>query len=160
MNERFNEKYIAPTVKHGGGNVMLWGCFSHHGVGPLQFIDGNMDRFHDRDILNRVMLPYAEWNMLLRFVFQHDNDPKHASLLVREWLQENLIRVMKWPSQSPDLNPIEHLWEEVERRIRCQNFRNKNELREKIEEVWNEMPQSMLDKLIDYAKKVRRCDKK
>jgi hypothetical protein len=106
MNERFNEKYIAPTVKHGGGNVMLWGCFSYHGVGPLQFIDGNMDRFHYRDILNRVMLPYAEWNMPLRFVFQHDNDPKHASLLVREWLQENLIRVMMWPSQSPDLNPI------------------------------------------------------
>jgi AAA15 family ATPase/GTPase len=101
------------------------------------------------------MLPYAEWNMPLRFVFQHDNDPKHASLLVREWLQENLIRVMKWPSQSPDLNPIEHLWEEVERRIRCQNFRNKNELREKIEEVWNEMPQSMLDKLIDSMP--RRC---
>jgi hypothetical protein len=48
MNERFNEKYIAPTVKHGGGNVMLWGCYSHHGVGPLQFIDGNMDRFHYR----------------------------------------------------------------------------------------------------------------
>jgi hypothetical protein len=76
MNKRFNEKYIVPTVKHGGGNVMLWGCFSHHGVGPSQFIDGNMD------ILNRVMLPYAEWNMPLRFVFQHDNDPKHASLLV------------------------------------------------------------------------------
>jgi transposase len=68
---------------------------------------------------------------------------------------------MKWPSQFPDLNPIEHLWEEVERRIRCQNFRNKNELMEKIQEVWNEIPQSTLDKLIDfYAKKVRRCDKK
>jgi hypothetical protein len=155
MNERFNEKYIAPTVKHDGGNVMLWGCFSHHGVGPLQFIDCNMDRFHYRDILNRVMLPYAEWNIPLRFVFQHDNDPKHASLLVREWLQENLIRVMKWPSQSADLNPIEHLWEEVERRIRCQNFRNKNELMIKRQEVWNEIPQSTLDKLIDSMP--RRC---
>jgi hypothetical protein len=109
---------------------------------------GNMDRFHYRDILNRVMLPYAEWNMPLRFVFQHDNDPKHALLLVREWLQENLIRVMEWPSQSPDLNPIEHLWEEVERRIKCQN-KNKNELMEKIQEVWNEIPQITLDKLID-----------
>jgi trans-2-enoyl-CoA reductase len=67
---------------------------------------------------------------------------------------------MKWPSQSPDLNTIEHLSEEVERRIRCQNFRNKNELMEKIQEVWNEIPQSTLDKLIDYGKKVRRCDKK
>jgi hypothetical protein len=54
-----------------------------------------------------------------------------------------------WPSQSPDLNPIEHLWEEVERRIRCQNLRNKNELMEKIQDVWNEIPQSTLDKLID-----------
>lgn len=155
INTRFNPKYVTPTVKHGKGSVFLWGCFSWNGVGPLSFINDTMDRFVYRDIMQNVMLPYAEWEMPLRFIFQQDNDPKHSSQIVQEWFQENNVRVLQWPAQSPDLNPIENLWEEVERGIRTQLFPNKQSLVNKINEVWTNLPENTFQKLIDSMP--RRC---
>ncbi|MCM0158344.1 transposase [Candidatus Nardonella dryophthoridicola] len=103
------------------------------------------------------MLPYAEWEMPLRFVFQQDNDPKHTSRLVQEWFQENNVQVLQWPAQSPDLNPIENLWEEVERQIRTMTFPNKQTLIDKINEVWTNMPIVIIQNLISSMP--RRCQK-
>jgi hypothetical protein len=96
QNTRFNLKYATPTIKHEGGSVFLSGCFSWNGVGPLHRIEGIIDRyFVYRDILQNVMLPYAEWEMPLRFVFQHDNDPKHTTRLVQEWFHNNNAEILQ-----------------------------------------------------------------
>lgn len=82
VGERNNVKYQIPTVKHGGGDLMVWGIFSAQGVGPLVEIKGIMDSVMYRDILKKNLLQYAERRMPENWVFQHDNDPKHTSKLV------------------------------------------------------------------------------
>ncbi len=77
-----------PTVKHGGGNIMLWGCFSAKGTGQLQCImDGAMSR---QGIENG--------SCMVCWVFQHDNDPKHKAKATKEWLKKKHIKVLEWPS--------------------------------------------------------------
>ena len=54
--EEYDPKYTVPTVKHNGGGVMVWACFSRSGVGNLCFIEGNMDRFICREIFRKNLL--------------------------------------------------------------------------------------------------------
>jgi transposase len=71
------------------------------------------------------------------FISQQDNDPKHTEKRVKEWLIYNVPKQLHTPPQSPDMNPIEHLWDEIERKIRTHNVRNKQQLKNAIFTEWN-----------------------
>ena len=103
VGQRYNPKYMKPTVKHGGGRIMIWGSFSANGVGPLKLIEGKLTGSVYRDILEDVMLPFARGSMPSDFIFQHDNDPKHTSKIVKQWIKQENLEVMIWPAQSPDI---------------------------------------------------------
>lgn len=83
-----------------------------------------------------------------RFLFQQDSDPKHTSKTVKEYFKENKINQLEWVPQSPDLNPIEHLWDIVKRELRKTQTSSKIMLKSQILETWNNMPSELLQKLV------------
>ena len=89
------------------------------------------------------MLPHANDKMLRDWTFQHGNNPKHTSKLVTEFLAQKKVRFLEWASQSPDLNPIEHLWEHIERKISVRKPSNQHDLFELIKRTWEEMKGSV-----------------
>uniref|UniRef100_A0A8R1ET42 HTH_Tnp_Tc3_2 domain-containing protein n=1 Tax=Caenorhabditis japonica TaxID=281687 RepID=A0A8R1ET42_CAEJA len=105
VGARYLPKYQLPTVKHGGGSCMVWGCFSAGSMGPLRRIQGIMDRFQYEDILENTMRLWAFRNVGRAYVFQQDNDPKHSSLHMRNWFHRR--RHCRWPVSCPDLNPLD-----------------------------------------------------
>ncbi len=73
--EEYNDKCVLPTVKHGGGSVMVYGCMSSAGIGELQFIAGTMNANMYCEILKQSMIPSLR-RLGRKAVFQHDN--KHC----------------------------------------------------------------------------------
>ena len=88
-----------------------------------------------RHILENVMLPYASENMPLLWTFQQNNDLKHSSSLAKNWLSQTNVRLLNWPSQSPDLNPIENLWNELIKSLSKESFKNKDDLWEITQKI-------------------------
>ncbi len=138
-----------PTVKHGGGSIMLWGCFSAAGTGRLVAIEGKMNAAKYRDILDENLLQSAQDLRLgRRFTFQQDNNPKHTAKITKEWLHNNSVTVLEWPSQSPDLNPIEHLWRDLKMAVHQRLPSNLTELERICKEEWQRIPKSRCEKLV------------
>lgn len=99
--EAFNPKNTVPTVKHGGGNIMFWGCFSANGPGNLVKVDGIMRKEHYVKILEENIWQSAEkLGLGQHWTFQQDNDPKHTAKVVKKWFLENDVNVAQSESGS------------------------------------------------------------
>ena len=89
INAEYNPKNTIPTVKHGGGNLMLWRCVSAKGTGRLHRIEGRMNGAMYRGIFGDNLLPLVRpLKIGLGWVFQHDNDPKHTAKAKKEVAQK------------------------------------------------------------------------
>ena len=152
FNERYKAWSIRRTIKHEK-KINVWGCCAAHGVGRLYRVEGILEKYQYNRILIHEMLPSAHelfpdedgesW------IFQQDNDPKHTARLNKEWVANNGIRTIDWPSQSPDLDPIENLWSILDQRCKKRMCNTENELMKVLTDAWIELPISLLAKLVD-----------
>jgi len=148
------ERTTTPTVKHGGGNnLMVWGCMGWNGVGVLTEVQEIMNAEQYCDILDEVVVESFEKLEMLEGekMFQQDNDPKHTSKKATKWFKDNSIDVMVWPAQSPDINPIENLWVDLNKTLNKypNPAKGVHELWERVAEEWNKIPPETCQNLIE-----------
>jgi transposase len=135
---------------------MVWGGISHHHRTELVVIAGNLNALRYReDILLPHVVPFmhAHPDMIL----QQDNATSHTARSVREFLHDSNVSVLPWPAKSPDLNPIEHVWDLLDRRVRARAIppRNVQELASALVEEWGNISQQELTNLVQSMR--RRC---
>uniref|UniRef100_A0A8C4X270 Tc1-like transposase DDE domain-containing protein n=1 Tax=Erpetoichthys calabaricus TaxID=27687 RepID=A0A8C4X270_ERPCA len=82
-----------------------------------------------------------------------DNDPKHTSKSTSEWLKKNKMKTLEWPSQSPDLNPIEMLWHDLKKAVNARKPSNKAELQQFCKDEWAKIPPERCKRLIASYRK-------
>jgi transposase len=148
-----SDREITPTLKFGGGNIMVWGCMGWEGVGILSEVEGRMDAKQYVDILKGGLDRSIEKLGMEKeeTIFQQDNDPKHTSKLATNWFETEGIQLLDWPAQSPDLNPIEHLWHLLKKKVQAHETPAKGvwELWDKTAEGWDEIRPEECQRLIE-----------
>ncbi|GFY14381.1 transposable element Tcb2 transposase [Trichonephila clavipes] len=110
--------------------------------------------------IDEVLLPHVR---LFRgavggkFVFMDDNAPCHGTLAVQDCLESEGIQRLVWPAHSPDLNPIENVWDSLGRQVAGRNYplTNKNTLIRALTEEWDKLPQQLLDNVV--VRRVEFC---
>ncbi|KAJ8893073.1 hypothetical protein PR048_005656 [Dryococelus australis] len=116
-NSALDIQNLQATMKHGGGDVMVWECMAASG------------KFYERECGG------TGFGKRLLY-FQYDNDPKHTAEIVRLWVLYTL-HTLKTLEKSPDLNRIKHLWSELERRVRELHICSKSQLKELLLKEWH-----------------------
>ena len=114
--ERFADACVVERDRFGGGSVMVWGGIAHGIKSQLIIVAGNMTAVRYRDeILRPVAVPLVQQRNL---ILQLDNARPHVARVCKDFLANNNIAPLAWPPYSPDLTPIEHMWDELDRRVR------------------------------------------
>lgn len=155
--EEFKPECVVLTVKHGGGSIMVWGCMTDSGVGELFVCEGRMDSSKCTNVLETALLPsftklFGDTNMDSD-KFQQDNAPCHKSARTMRWFQKNNTELLDWPAQSPDLNPILHLWDLLKRRVRRHTMNNQEDLKRCLRLEWNSITVDDCKKLVNSLSK-------
>ena len=127
------------------------------GIGTLVRMERTMNGAKYRQVLEKNLLQSAkDLRLQQRFMFQQDNDPKHTAKATLQWLQKKNMKALEWPSQSPDLNPIDNLWKDLRIAVHQHSPSNLTELEQIFKGEWEKIPKSRCTKLMQtYPRRIK-----
>lgn len=140
----------------GGGSVGVWGAFSYNGVGPLTFYEGRLNADAYINTISEPLLPYLDETFGRDrddWWFMQDNAPCHKAKKALKWFEDHNIPLLDWPPTSPDVNPIENIWKDIDHGLTKYRITNVAELRQAITDIWNNYPLERCIKLVDSVPK-------
>ena len=149
-----NEKIKVPTVKHPV-KVHVYGCFSKEGFGNIYCFTENLNgellcTIYENTLLSSARKFFGEDNHSWKL--QEDNDPKHRSGKAQKWKKKNYIKRISWPSQSPDLNPMENIWAVLKANIGNYKPTSLKDLIRIIEKEWKALDKIFAENLVTSMK--------
>ena len=128
-NTSFQDNHILGTTAFRGGGVTVWFFFSFDCRFDLYFLDGNLtgQKYRDNVLAPRVVPHFDNHALADRPMFMDDNARPHRARIVQHFLQQEAVQTIPWPAMSPDMKPMEHVWDFIARKInqrnpKCQNI--------------------------------------
>lgn len=149
--ERYAQQCIVPRVPFGGGSRMFWGGISFEARTEVVSIPPphlNARRYVE-DVIEQHVEPFA-LRIGRDFVLMHDNARPHSADIVTAHLRHVGIRAIEWPAKSPDLNPIEHIWDMIKKKVRARDDvpQTLAELEAVVQEEWENIPEDVIKHFI------------
>jgi transposase len=144
----YMDKYMSHEKSHDA-KIHVFGYIAGNGRGGIDEFTENLDKTLLKKILQRNRQPIL--NIFPEYVmwyFLWDNDKKHTSDVVRQWLHNNGITQVDYPPYSPDINIIENVWNNVKARVELRNAKNENELKKIWEDEWKNTDPSFVMRLV------------
>ncbi|GFT37953.1 transposable element Tcb2 transposase [Trichonephila clavipes] len=150
---------IIERDRYGGRGVLVWGGIMLRSRTDLHIFDAGL--VNGTRYCNEILLPYVRLfrgAMGLQFLFMDDNAPCHRTVAAKQLLESEDIERMDLPAPFLDLNPIEHVWDFLGRRLAARTLPpvTIRELRLALQDEWAAMPQQLIDTLI--LSMGRRCE--
>ena len=161
QSTRYHQSNTVERHSYRGGGIMVWAGVSLGGHTDLHVFQGGTVtgvRYRD-EILDQYVRPYAG-AIGNNFILQDDNARSHRAAVVEEYLEGLGLERMEWPVRSPDLNPIEHLWDYLGRQVAALSPppRSTGELERSLLRVWSSLPILVSDNLIESMEiRCRQC---
>ena len=161
--ERFTQANITERDSWGGESIMIWGAIGlNQRVGPVIFQNvgqGRGNGVNAARYINQVLRPHVLpfFQRHPQHLFQQDNARPHTARATQTFLRQNNINLLPHPARSPDLNPIEHFWDALQRRLNQLNPRPQTaaQLGVAVAQVWWHVPQGQTNTLVRSM--YRRC---
>ena len=155
VGERFHDSCVIERRPFGGGSVMVWGGILSRGRTALVVVDGTLTGIRYREkIIRSHVLPFVQQR---NATLKYDNARPHVARVVIDFLTQNNVNVLPWSAISPDLSPIGHVWDEMQRRLR--GLQNQPltlpDLSRALVRIWNCIPQEFFRTLVTSMR--RRC---
>jgi transposase len=147
-----NPKAEVKRIPKNRQKIMVWGGFSIKGPVGYHSFNTIMDGPYYVQILQDHLIRNARKQFGRRYRLQQDNDPKHKSRVAQQFISNEVPEVIDWPSNSPDVNPVENLWSIIKRRVEKRKPINLQELDMFLHEEWDKTDMLVLNHLVNSMK--------